>query len=322
MSDNNINEKEELLENSNPNEEKPAEEAKPYGVVIENARQELYKSYATQRRISNILMFAVVIAICGVMFLIIQNNNVLKIVGYSLAGALIVGMVLYYVFTRKKLPNKIKDYVPFVMKTLNDRMFSMPGFSEIKNNPEEKLALDDLIGDGVYSEANGINSRNVVRGVYKGHHFLYAEAALLRPAAKKQQVPPLFVGRYVSVPNQLSFDGRFILNFKNPKQPLDVPNAINDLAVLEEKEEFVVYGPEGANYHDILNNKAITQLKKLNIEGHLLNVNVVFWGGHTAVYLSYDDPILSVPFDKPFDGDGFEKSLNDLIICLDAMAEE
>ena len=321
MSDVNINEKEELLEEKQVAEE-PAEEAKTYDVLIEDARQDLYKAYAKSRRISNILMFAVVIAICGIMFMIIQNNQALKIVGYSLAGALVVGMIVYYVLTRKNLPNKVQKYVPYVMKTLNDKMFTMPGFSNISNNPEEKLQMDDLIGDGVYVEANNINSRNVVRGEYNGHHFLYAEAALTRPAQKKQQVPPLFVGRYISVPNQMKFDGRFVFNFKNPKQPLDVPNAINDLKVLEEKDDFAVYGPENANYHDIINNKIINQFKKLQIEGHLLNLNVVFWGGHTAVYLSYDDTILSVPFDKPFDKDGFEKSLDDLVICLKAMSEE
>ena len=321
MADDNINEKEELLEEKQVAEE-PAEEAKTYDVLIEDARQDLYKAYAKSRRISNILMFAVVIAICGIMFMIIQNNQALKIVGYSLAGALVIGMIVYYVLTRKNLPNKVQKYVPYVMKTLNDKMFTMPGFSNISNNPEEKLQMDDLIGDGVYVEANNINSRNVVRGEYNGHHFLYAEAALTRPAQKKQQVPPLFVGRYISVPNQMKFDGRFVFNFKNPKQPLDVPNAINDLKVLEEKDDFAVYGPENANYHDIINNKIINQFKKLQIEGHLLNLNVVFWGGHTAVYLSYDDAILSVPFDKPFDKDGFEKSLDDLVICLKAMSEE
>ena len=321
MSDININENEELLENDQV-EEKPAEEAKTYDVVIEDARQDLYKSYAKSRRISNIIMFAVVIAICGIMFLIINNEQVLKIIGYCLAGALIVGMIVYYLLTRKNLPNKVKSYVPLVMQTLNQRMFSCQGFSEIKNDPEEKLQMDDLVGDGVFAEASSINSRNVVRGVYNGHHFLYAEAALTRPAQKKQQVPPLFVGRYISVPNQMKFDGRFVFNLKNPKQPLDLPNAVSDLAVLEEKDELVVYGPENANYHEVINNKMLSQFKKLNIEGHLLNVNIVIWGGHTAVYLSYDDSILSVPFDKLFEKDGFEKSLDDLVICLQAMSEE
>ena len=321
MSDININEKEELLEDEQV-EEKPAEEAKTYDVVIEDARQDLYKSYAKSRRVSNIIMFAVVIAICGIMFLIINNEQVLKIIGYCLAGALIVGMILYYLLTRKNLPNKVKEYVPLVMKTLNERMFSAQGFAEIKNDPEEKMQMDDLVGDGVYAEANNINSRNVVRGVYNGHHFLYGEAALTRPAQKKQQVPPLFVGRYISMPNQMKFDGRFVFNLKNPKQPLDLPNAVSDLSVLEDKDELMVYGPENANYHEVINNKMLSQFKKLKIEGHLLNVNIAIWGGHTAVYLSYDDSILSVPFDKPFEKDGFEKSLDDLVICLQAMSEE
>ena len=310
------------MSDENINETKPVEvEEKSYDVVIEEARTTLFNSYKKSRTISNIIMFAVVAAICGIMFLIIQNNNVLKIVGYSLLGALLLGMILYYVLNHKRLPNRVKEYVPFVMKTLNEKTFSDDVFKGIEYS-DDKLQMDDLIGDGVYVEANGINSRNVVRGSYKEHHFLYAEAALLRPSTRKQQVPPLFVGKYISMPNQLKFDGHFIFCFKNPKQPLDLPNATSDLVVLEEKDDFMVYGPEGANYHDVINNKAISQLRNLQIDNHLLNVNVVFWGGHTAVYLSYDDAVLSVPFEKPFDKKGFEKTIDDIHICLDAMAED
>lgn len=316
MSDININEKEEVME------EPELGDPKPYYEQIEEQRQALYKSYASSRRVSNILMFVMVAAIAGVMFMVISNNTVLRIVGYVVAGLLLVGMILYYVLNRKKLPNKVKDYVAFVSATLNKEMFAAQGFGEIESNPEDKLQMDDLLGDGVYVEATGINSRNIVKGTYKGHHFTYSEAALLRPSSRKQQNPPLFVGRYISVPNQMKFDGRFIFNFRNPKQPLDVPNAITDLSVLEEKDEFIVYGPENANYHDVIDNKILSQLKKIEIKDHLLNVNVVFWGGHTAVYLSYDDPILSVPFEKPFDHAAFEQSLKDFMICFDAITEE
>ena len=312
----------ELIKENESVEEQPAEEAKPYNIVIEDARKDLYKAYSTSRKVSNILMFVVVAAIAGIMFLIISNNQVLKIVGYCLAGALVIGMIVYYVINRKKLPNKIKEYVPFVMKTLNDQMFNRPGFEGIKTNPEEKLAMDDLIGDGVYKEATGINSRNIIRGVYNGHHFLYSEAALTRPSSRKQQVPPLFVGRYISVPNQLVFDGRFIFVFKNPKAPVDLPNNTDGLVILEDKDDFSVYGPENSDYRDAIGSKIISLLKKIQIEGHLLNVNVVFWGGHTAAYMSYDDPILSVPFDKEFDKAAYEQTFVDFNICINAITED
>ena len=323
MLDENIKENEQVeAQEETPVAEEQQVVTKTYDQVIEDARKDLYKSYTTSRRVSNILMFVVVAAIVGIMFMVINNNQVLKIVGYCLAGALLIGMILYYVLTRKNFPNKTKGYVALVSNTVNAELFKNQEFEEISSNPEEKLGLDDLIGDGVYAEATGANSRNVVRGTYKKHHFMYAEAALTRPSTRKQQVPPLFVGKYVSLPNNYKFDGRFVIVMKNPKDPLDLPNAVNDLAVLEDKDDFMVYGPEGANYHDVLDNKVISQLKKLQIGGHLLNVNVVFWSGHSAAYISYDDTIMSVPFDKPLDKAGFDQSFKDLLICLNALTEE
>ena len=317
MSEENIN----VNENEEVKEAVPAEELN-YAQKIEAARADFFKTYKNSRTMSNILMFVMVIGVCGVMFLIFSQQKNLQIIGYIVAGVLLAGMIAFYIVTRKKLPNKTQEYIKIMAASINEEMFNDKDYSDIKADPEEKLKMDDLAGDGIYSGANEVRSRNVIHGVYKKHHFLYAEAALVRPSTRKQQVPPLFVGRYVSVPNDMKFDGRFVLVYKNPKEPLDLPNAVEDLKVLEEKDNFVVYGPEGSNYHDALNNKIISQLNKLQIEGHLLNLNVVFWGGHTAAYLSYDDAIMSVPFDKPLDKEGFDKSFNDLLNCLKAITME
>lgn len=317
MSEENIN----VNENEEVKEAAPAEELN-YAQKIEAARADFFKTYKNSRTMSNILMFVMVIGVCGVMFLIFSQQKNLQIIGYIVAGVLLAGMIAFYIVTRKKLPNKTQEYIKIMAASINEEMFNDKDYSDIKTDPEEKLKMDDLAGDGIYSGANEVRSRNVIHGVYKKHHFLYAEAALVRPSTRKQQVPPLFVGRYVSVPNDMKFDGRFVLVYKNPKEPLDLPNAVEDLKVLEEKDNFVVYGPEGSNYHDALNNKIISQLNKLQIEGHLLNLNVVFWGGHTAAYLSYDDAIMSVPFDKPLDKEGFDKSFNDLLNCLKAITME
>lgn len=346
MSDENINvnEREEVKEEApvqeeTPIEEKPTEvqaEQEPketapikecenpnsYDKEIEAARLDFHKAYKTSRMVSNILMFAVVIVMVGIMFLIMAKENYLKIIGYVLAGLAVAGMIVYYIFNRNRLPNKTKAYIKVLTNAVNREMFSDKDFADISVDADERLKMDDLAGDGIYSGASEVRSRNVVHGTFKGHHFLYSEAALVRPYNRKQQVPPLFVGRYISVPNNMKFDGHFIFVYKNPKEPLDLPNAVEDLKVLEEKEDFVVYGPEGANYHQIINNKTLSQLNRVKVEGHLLNLNVVFWGGHTAVYISYDDTVMSVPVDKPLDKTAFDKSFDDLLICFRAITEE
>ena len=297
------------------------EDKRPYQTKIEDARKALYDSYSKQRTFSNVMMFVVLGAIVGVMFMIMNNNQVLKIVGYCLAGALLVGMILYYVLTRKKFPNKTREYILFVGNLLRERQFG-DQYKDVKYDAEERFELTDFAGDGVYTNATNIQSRNIVRVDYKGHHVTYGEVSLVRPSTRKQQVPPLFVGKYVTLPNDMDFSGRFIFVLKNAKQPYDLPNNIEDLVVLEEKDDFVVYGPEGSDYHETFKGNFVANLKKIKVVDHLFNVNIVVWGGHSAAYLSYDDAIMAIPFDKPFDYQAFEQSIADVDAVIKLLAGE
>lgn len=295
---------------------------KSYQEVIEEARTGIYQDYSKSRKKSNILMFGLVAVIAGIMFMIVSENQVLQIIGYVLVALLFIGLIIYYVLNRKKFPDKTKKYVELVADKLNGRMFEDKHFSDMVFEREKKLEVVDLVGDGIYAEAVNINSRNVVRGVYKGHHFAYGEAALLRTMNRKKPLPPLFVGHYVSMPNDLQFDGRYIVVLKSFQEPNDLPNAVGDLVVLEEKENLIIYGPEGGEYQKVLGDKFLKRIKKLNVTNHLLNVNIAIWGGRFAAYLSYDDAVMSVPFDKPLNAEAFEDACGNLKIILQAFAGE
>ena len=126
-----------------------------------------------------------------------------------------------------------------------------------------------------------------------------------------------FIGKYLELQNTLHFEGRYILNFRAEK-PNDLPTDIDDLVELNNAENFVVYGPEGSDYTKDIPAKFIAELKKIKVAGNLLNLNVVLWAGHTGVYLSYDDPVVALPFDKPFDVEPQNAFKNDLLAVLDA----
>ena len=296
-------------------------EAQPYQKDVEEKRKALFREYSKQRRISNILMVVILVGIIGVMFLIMNNSQVLKIIGYCGAGALLVGMILYYLLSRRGFPKKTKEYMAYVTKVLRDRQFN-DTYDDVRYNPDEKMALADFTGDGVYKDAVSINSRNVVRMDHKGHHVTYAEVALLRPMQKRQQVPPLFVGKYITMPNTLEFEGRFVIAYKNPKQQYDLPNNVDDLEVLEEKEDLVVYGPKDADFRKVLGGSFINDVRRIRLDNHLFNVNIVIWAGHSAAYLSYDDGVMAIPFEKPFDYEGFEQSCKDVDALVRLLAGE
>ena len=297
---------------------KEDENSRPYEEVIEEARKEIKDAYSKQRRISNIVMLVVVAFMVGCFVLILQKLLVLNIIGYSVMGALVVFMIVFYFLTKNKLPNKIRDYINLVTSTINSHIFKDGAYSEVKSDPTDRLEIGETAADGVYDGVNNITSRNVVEGMFGGRHFKVADVALRKGSGKQTQ--NLFIGKYLSYPNNLHFEGRYVILSKRPNAETDIPNAISDLFVLSEEEGFVIYGPkEDAKIAKDLNTKFASLIKAIAVEKELLNLVVVIWAGHSAAYLSYSDSIIALPFEKPFEKDGFEQYSDQQLQLLNAL---
>ena len=79
---------------------------------LEVNRADFYKTYNSQRKTSNILMPVAGLLMAGSLVLFIGVAEQWgKIVGGVLIGATLVGMIVYFILTRNKLPNKSKDYI-------------------------------------------------------------------------------------------------------------------------------------------------------------------------------------------------------------------
>ena len=297
--------------------EKETNESRPYDEVIEEARLEINKSYSKQRKTSNIVMFAVVAGLVGGFVLILQKNMALTITGYSLIGALVVFMVVFYFVTKNRLPNKIKDYIALVTNALNGHVFRDGAYSELRSDPTDRAELGELLAEGVYEGATNITSRNVVEGLFGGRHFNVVDVALRK--GQGRQMVNLFIGKHVSYPNNLHFEGRYVILSKRVGAETDMPNAINDLTVLSEEEGFVVYGPQDSKITKDTNTKIVSLIKDIKVNDELLNLAVVIWAGHSAAYLSYSDAIIALPFEKPFKKEPFEQYTSQQLQLLNAL---
>ena len=297
--------------------EKETSESRPYDEVIEEARQEINKAYSKQRRTSNIVMVIVVAGLIGGFVMILQKVMGFTIAGYSLIGALVVFMVVFYFVTKNRLPNKIKDYIALVTNALNGHVFRDGAYSELRSDPTDRAELGELLAEGVYEGASNITSRNVVEGLFGGRHFNVVDVALRKGQGK--QMINLFIGKHVSYPNNLHFEGRYVILSKRVGAETDIPNAINDLTVLSEEEGFVVYGPKDSKITKDTNTKIVSLIKDIKVNDELLNLAVVIWAGHSAAYLSYSDAIIALPFEKPFNKEPFEQYTSQQLQLLNAL---
>lgn len=318
--DDTLNEKKDDLELkedkelSNPKDIKSSEPASLDN--IEHARQDLYALYKKSKKLSNIILVIVLIVVIACFILVAQKAMWMKIIGYVLGGLAILTLILYYFLVKNKFPTATRKYIEYVNEQLNGYVFESSDFTKALYDPLEKIDQSEIMSDRVYMNVSRIGSRNVVIGTFKDKRFKVSDLAVYFAGEKNKQ-ETAFVGKYITASNSLKFDGRYVINVKGLK-PTDLPTDITDLTLLDESEDFVVYGPDKGEYKQILTTKFISAIKNIKVDKDLLNLNVVVWGGHTAIYISYTDAVIALPFQDPFKKEATEQYRKDLLLALQA----
>lgn len=265
--------------------------------IVEPARQELVKIQKKSTKLSRISMLIAVVLIVAGTVMIAQTPIGFKIAGYSLLGVAVIGMIAFYILTKNKFPSATKKYISLVTSNFNGFIYKATEYKDIKFDLMDRFEIAELITDGVYQKIDSLASRNIVTGKYMDSSFKVGDVALYEVKGRDRKT--LFVGKHLETHNDLSFEDRIIIHIKGEKD-IDTPTALSDLVALNDDPHFVIYGKEGVDYKSILGTKFISSLKKIELDETLLAATFVFWGGHNAVYLSYSDNVISLPFEFEF----------------------
>lgn len=307
---------EQLLPSTSEPVLKPNKDTPPYDEAIEKARAEFTKKFKKGRISSFIAMGVVVLLAVGSVVCMGFRKMPLTIVGWSLVGVAIVGMLVYYLVTRNILPDATKEYIKVVNDNLNMRNFMDNKFTDVTVDPKEKIELADPVSDAIYVALTNIASRNVINGHFQGRTFKVADLGLYSGQGRSRT--SAFVGKYISFVNDLHFEGRYIVNVK-AETPVDLPSDIEDLVVITQEDYLTIYGKEGNKPSSDLGKDFLKLLREIKLDKYLLDLNIVIWSGHTAVYASYSDEIMTLPFEKDFNKEPNENYAEDLIRLFDIL---
>lgn len=293
-------EENQLLEN-----EQKVEDNRPFDVQIEERRKELLAYYKKSKRISTINIIVVLSLVIGGFILFAQEALWMKIVGGSVMGVCVIYMLTHYLLTKKKLPTRVQGYIAFVTALFNKNDYEEPDFKDVTFNVEEKIDQSVVLADAVYKDYSNYVSRNVIKGKYKGVDFTSGEIALYANGEKNTRVT-IFVGKYISFPNTIKCKSRYLYNARGEKE-LDLPNNFDGITEIDTSGHIHVYGIEGVEKGASIS-KIVNALKSIRIDSPLLNINLVIWEGHSGVYLSFDDTVMGLPFEKEFNAVAHNKA--------------
>lgn len=290
----------------------------PFAERIEKARNDLLVKYKKNKQLSMIVTFVVVALVIAAFILMYQTSEAFKITGYVVAGVTLLGMIAFYIINRNRFPDSTRDYINFISAQFNGFVFEDSAYEKLTMDPKDKLDQGEISADRVYSGIARLGSRNIVQGIYLHEHFTIADVAAYTRGDKKQEAAA-FVGKYTSFPNNRKLEGRIIINIKGEKE-IDLPTDIADLVKVEENEKLTILATEGLNVREILGDVFMKAIEKYKVSGNLMNLNIAIWGGHTAAYMSYNDEMMVLPFEKAFNEEPIKQYKDEQIELLKVLS--
>lgn len=312
--------KNKLIDLKQPNE-------KPYVEMVEEMRLTIFndvKKAQKRSRISSAIMMLCLFA--AVIFLFARNESnstAFLTIGISLLVlAILVLIVTAVINKRTKRIDTKGDYITPACAAINRHVFDDGRFKEMTFDPDEKVDLGDIYGDAVYSGVTDSVSRSVVHGKYNGRDFMVGDLGLyVGPKGRGRRTT--FIGKYIRTNNSLHFSGQYIIISKAENE-MDIPTLPEGMELLSEDNRFLIYGNAGAPYQKDITSEFISKIKKIDVSGVLLNICIGLKAQETCVYLSFDDPVTTLPFYESLQDsaiDEYKRILMEVMEALDILSK-
>lgn len=313
---------EEVKPEEAPKEEKPADEGNPDKVkaktkkpakpapikyeyadehlaAIETDRLAFYKEYKK----SNIWKYCV----SGLCIAIIIVGYILPLqiaawkqyqmaITLSVLAVGVIGLGVFSYISRKKIEAKMRDYFKEFYKETNEYVFSNPEIANLNGAVENKLPTDVFNASKFYKDVAQVGSRASYQFEYKGIPCAISDAAGQVRGNSKGALATIFVGKFIQCPNTYK-GGTCIVYLKGNSRALP-PTNLAAFRLIEDHRDMVVYGEEGAKR--ALTKKVRDAIAQFRTNDTLCDVSISIQEGHTYIALGYEDTLMVLPMDKPF----------------------
>ena len=298
-----VEEEDEPLEEEPEIPEPPAasyEYNDPALAKIEEARVNWIKAFKKKSRIKTIVSVIALAAILSawlVPTLTIRNQGLLPMyigLGAALLGA--VGLFVFNAIHRKKDQELIHQYFIAYYEALNEYTLKGNGVEVYEGKVDDKVAQEEFDATNLFPEAKQIGSRDNVTFSYQGMDCALADAAAQKDSGKG--LVTCFVGKFLRTHNTLDISEEGITIYYRGNKRALVPASLNDKPLLEKTKYVRIYGASADK--KILTDKVRAALKEIHTDRLLCDVSIVFKPGKTYFFLGYEDDIMVLPHEKPF----------------------
>lgn len=283
---------------------------------IENERAAFNKIYKKENIIKWIVTGTVLVCIiCGyVIPLSIESlkiNNAYIYITIGVLVASIIGLGVYSALSKKKLDKAMNAYFEKFYAFNNKFTLSEYGISNVKGSVADKIDIAEFNKCGLYSNVYKVGSRDAITFTYENMNMKLADCAA--QIKGKKALETVFVGKMLTAPNNYSGEG-IVVYLKGNKRALP-PTNLAGYDVSEDNHDYVIYTKKGGKKG--LTQKARSAIASIRTDATLVDLAISIQPGSTYFLMGYEDTLMVLPLEKPFNPAPTEKFHEDLGKCLE-----
>ncbi|MDY0100528.1 MAG: hypothetical protein WCZ47_04555 [Bacilli bacterium] len=263
-------------------------------VEIEKAREIFLKQYKSQNVIKWIVSIAALALIIVGWLIFLDKSIYLTIGSIALSLLLILG---YNFIIKRYLNGKMKTYFDVFYNNTTSYIFDENKYEDVKSAVENKIEPVQFIENNIYKDVVQVGSRNLTTYEYKKMTIQVCDAAGQVKAQKG--LKPVFVGKYFMAPNLYKGEEPIIIYLKGNEKSLP-PTNIEHLNVISDDKVMAVYSNNDAA-SKFLTKQVMSALKKIKTDDVLIDVAISIQKEKTFVCAGYDDTLMVLPLEHPFD---------------------
>ena len=279
--------------------------------AIEDARRDFHIKYKKESIVKWIVTgTSLALIVAG--YLVPNLVPGLKELSYSMyitLGVMAVALValgLYSFFSKKKINKSMDEYFGKFYELSNKYSFANLGISNLEGSVKNKISPEDLIACNLYKDVVKVGSRDLISFTYHDNKIQVVDCAAQTKGQKS--LVTVFVGKMIVAPNTYAGEDT-IIYLKGNKRALP-PTNLDGLDVLEDHKDYVIYGKK--NSRKKVSKKSIEAIKALHTDKTLIDVAVSIRPGNTYFLMGYEDNLMVLPLEKPFEGEPSEHYREDL----------
>lgn len=276
--------------------------------AIEAARQVFYSFYKKASRIKWIItiLMIVIVAVAWIVPSFIQTgvdeegNAVglptevtlgIGIGGIVLMLAILLGFNVYY---KKRVEKAMSDYFNSYYTANDDYVFGRL-VSDRTGNVDCKIKDTDLTDAGLYRDVFKVGSRDAIEFTYNGHKALYCDCSASVKGQKS--LATVFVGKMMRIDND--FQGNELLVYLKGNKRALPPTTLEGRNLIEDTKTMLVYGEHDSKR--LLTKEVRNAIANIATDSILVDLSILVKPGKTYFFFGYEDSLMVLPYDKPFD---------------------